>query len=221
MIVGSYVPEGVARRRLGDARRRAASPPSTTSTRRSRSRSCERGDCEYLSPRADPALRSVSLVHRRPDARAPRARLRLAARARAVLLGRPGRCITPSASSRALGPRLLGTYSDDRQPALDALLLEPARRGPQARFVVAGPQYPAHDRWPANVERIDAPAAARASRLLQRAALHAERHARRHGRAPATRRACGCSRPPRAARRSSATAGPASTRCSSRAAKSS
>ncbi len=49
----------------------------------------------------------------------------------------------------------LGTYSDDRQPALERLLLEPARRRPRDRFVVAGPQYPAAIRWPANVRRIE------------------------------------------------------------------
>jgi spore maturation protein CgeB len=49
----------------------------------------------------------------------------------------------------------LGTYSEDRQTALEQLLLEPARRIPRARFVVAGPQYPATIRWPANVERIE------------------------------------------------------------------
>ena len=49
----------------------------------------------------------------------------------------------------------LGTYSDDRQPVLDRLLLEPARRRPDLRFVVAGPQYPDDIEWPANVERIE------------------------------------------------------------------
>ena len=49
----------------------------------------------------------------------------------------------------------LGTYSDDRQPALERLLLEPARRLPEASFAVAGPQYPESIGWPANVERID------------------------------------------------------------------
>jgi spore maturation protein CgeB len=49
----------------------------------------------------------------------------------------------------------LGTYSADRQPALERMLLEPARRLPDRRFVVAGPQYPADIVWPANVERID------------------------------------------------------------------
>jgi spore maturation protein CgeB len=49
----------------------------------------------------------------------------------------------------------LGTYSPDRQPPLERLLIEPARRAPHLRFVVAGPQYPAGIDWPANVERID------------------------------------------------------------------
>nr|WP_210340141.1 glycosyltransferase [Microvirga splendida] len=49
----------------------------------------------------------------------------------------------------------LGTYSADRQPTLERLLIEPARRAPHLRFVVAGPQYPADIDWPPNVERID------------------------------------------------------------------
>jgi spore maturation protein CgeB len=49
----------------------------------------------------------------------------------------------------------LGTYSADRQPALERLLLEPARRLPELRFVVAGPQYPPDIVWPANVERLE------------------------------------------------------------------
>jgi spore maturation protein CgeB len=49
----------------------------------------------------------------------------------------------------------LGTYSDDRQPTLERLLIEPARRLPHLRFVVAGSQYPDTIDWPANVERID------------------------------------------------------------------
>jgi spore maturation protein CgeB len=48
----------------------------------------------------------------------------------------------------------LGTYSDDRQPALQKLLLQPAQRWPQGRFVVAGPQYPAAIDW-TNVERVE------------------------------------------------------------------
>ncbi len=58
----------------------------------------------------------------------------------------------------------MGTYSADRQPAVERLLVEPARREPARRFVVAGPQYPAELAWPANVERLEhlAPGAHRA-----------------------------------------------------------
>ncbi|NKC30540.1 CgeB family protein [Falsiroseomonas selenitidurans] len=48
----------------------------------------------------------------------------------------------------------LGTYSADRQPVLERLLIEPARRLPHRRFVVAGPQYPEDIAWPPNVQRI-------------------------------------------------------------------
>jgi spore maturation protein CgeB len=49
----------------------------------------------------------------------------------------------------------LGTYSADRQPALERLLIEPARRAPRLRFVVAGPQFPDDIAWPANITRIE------------------------------------------------------------------
>ncbi len=49
----------------------------------------------------------------------------------------------------------LGTYSPDRQPTLERLLIEPARVLSHLKFVVAGPQYPDDIEWPANVERID------------------------------------------------------------------
>jgi spore maturation protein CgeB len=46
----------------------------------------------------------------------------------------------------------MGTYSIDRQPTVEELLLQPARDHAEGRFVVAGPQYPAGIAWPANVE---------------------------------------------------------------------
>lgn len=49
----------------------------------------------------------------------------------------------------------LGTYSEDRQPPLESLLLEPARRSPQGCFVVAGPCYPESIVWPQNVARTE------------------------------------------------------------------
>ncbi|GEO06354.1 glycosyl transferase [Adhaeribacter aerolatus] len=48
----------------------------------------------------------------------------------------------------------LGTYSDDRQPPLEKLMLDAARQWPKGKFVVAGPQYPASVQWPANTQYI-------------------------------------------------------------------
>jgi spore maturation protein CgeB len=45
----------------------------------------------------------------------------------------------------------LGTYADDRQAALEALFVEPARRRPDARFVIGGAQYPATFPWADNI----------------------------------------------------------------------
>jgi spore maturation protein CgeB len=49
----------------------------------------------------------------------------------------------------------LGTYSKDRQPALEELLIAPARQLSDTQFVVAGAQYPVQMRWPSNVVQIE------------------------------------------------------------------
>ena len=49
----------------------------------------------------------------------------------------------------------LGTYSDDRQPSLERLLLAPAMMLADHQFVVAGSRYPEHLVWPDNVRRIE------------------------------------------------------------------
>lgn len=49
----------------------------------------------------------------------------------------------------------LGTFSEDRQPALERLLFEAARLLPNERFVVAGAQYPGTLAWPSNVEHVE------------------------------------------------------------------
>ena len=48
----------------------------------------------------------------------------------------------------------MGTYAPDRQPKIEELFCQPARRLPRQRFLLAGPQYPRQLRWPANVRRI-------------------------------------------------------------------
>ena len=49
----------------------------------------------------------------------------------------------------------LGTYSADRQPALDSLLMDAARRLGNRRFVIGGAMYPAPQTWPANLRHYD------------------------------------------------------------------
>jgi spore maturation protein CgeB len=61
----------------------------------------------------------------------------------------------PTGAPRRYALGYLGTYDESRQPALETLLIAAARRRPDERFIVAGPQYPQSIRWPENVERVD------------------------------------------------------------------
>lgn len=45
----------------------------------------------------------------------------------------------------------LGTYAEDRQPALETLFVDPARRMPSRRFLIGGAQYPADFPWTSNI----------------------------------------------------------------------
>lgn len=45
----------------------------------------------------------------------------------------------------------LGTYAEDRQAALEALFIEPARRLPQCRFLLGGAMYPQTFPWTNNI----------------------------------------------------------------------
>lgn len=49
----------------------------------------------------------------------------------------------------------MATYASDRQPKVDELFLEPARRHPQKQFVLAGSMYPWEWPWPENVRRVE------------------------------------------------------------------
>lgn len=114
----------------------------------------DRGDCAYLHPEQIPALD----IYFSFSSGSALGRLRDRYGARLPL---PLHCMADEERYRPTGEAphwdlgYLGTYSSDRQPALDRLLIEPARRLPDRRFVVAGPQYPDTIAWPANVDRID------------------------------------------------------------------
>jgi spore maturation protein CgeB len=60
----------------------------------------------------------------------------------------------PEASAVRWDLGYLGTYSDDRQPALDRMMLQPATAWQDGRFIVAGAQYPKQVGWPPNVHRV-------------------------------------------------------------------
>lgn len=46
----------------------------------------------------------------------------------------------------------LGTYSDDRQPTVEKLLNQTAKKLPSKQFSIAGSQYPAKYNWSGNIE---------------------------------------------------------------------
>lgn len=48
----------------------------------------------------------------------------------------------------------LGTYSTDRQPGVEELLINPAHQWREGRFMVAGAQYPDWILWPKNVTHV-------------------------------------------------------------------
>ena len=81
-------------------------------------------------------------------------RTRLGARRVAPLYGSVDPAVhypVPSRDGYAADLSYLGTYAQDRQPALEALLVEPARRLPHRRFLIGGAMYPANFERPANV----------------------------------------------------------------------
>jgi spore maturation protein CgeB len=153
VIVGSYVPEGVA---VGDwviqtARGMVAFYDIDTPVTLAKLR---RGDFEYLEPRqiADYDLYlsfagGPILDHLEREYASPAAR--------------PFYCSVdpmlyyPENRVPEWDLGYMGTYSPDRQPGLERLLLEPASNDPVLRFVVAGPGFPDSVQWPANVERIE------------------------------------------------------------------
>lgn len=152
VIVGSYVPDGVAVGEWVTSTARGATAfydidtPVTLAKLRRR-------EWEYLTPalvsRYDlylsftggPTLERIERTYGSP-------------------MARPLHCsvdaslYAPIPAERRWDLGYMGTYSDDRQPALERLLIEPARRWTPGRFVVAGPQYPATIEWPASVSRV-------------------------------------------------------------------
>ena len=153
VVLGSYVPDGVAVARwmlqvaTGVRAFYDIDTPVTLGKLR-------RADHEYIAPDLVPRFdlylsfaggRALNVLADRFGARRPR----------------PLYCsVDPDVHRARAEPRrwdlgYMGTYSPDRQPGLEALLLAPARALPGRAFAVAGPQYPPDLAWPANVRHFE------------------------------------------------------------------
>ncbi|HVJ01669.1 MAG TPA: glycosyltransferase, partial [Sphingomonas sp.] len=153
VVVGSYVPEGVAVGRFVQTTANGVTAFYDIDTPVTLAK-LERGDFEYLSPEVIPGYDvyfsftgGPTLARIERDYGSPAAR--------ALYCSVEAAAYRPLDLPKRWDLSYLGTYSPDRQPTLERLLIEPARARPNLRFVVAGPQYPADIDWPANVERID------------------------------------------------------------------
>ena len=153
IVLGSYVPEGVALARRLLARKACPlafydiDTPVTLAKLRN-------GDHEYLAPDLIPAFDLYLSFTGGPV-------LNSLVEGYGARLAVPLYCgvdvdlYRPTSGKARWDLGYLGTYSADRQPTLERLLIEPARRRPDLRFIVAGPQYPAEIDWPENVDRLD------------------------------------------------------------------
>ena len=150
-IVGSYVPEGVpvGKWACETAPQTAFYDIDTPVTLAK----LARGDYEYLSPESirdydlylsfcgGPTLQKLEKMG--------------SPRARALYCSVDAALYFPEESEKTWTLNYLGTYSDDRQPTLHELLIEPARALVDEAFCVAGPQYPPDLKWPPNVSRVE------------------------------------------------------------------
>jgi spore maturation protein CgeB len=151
VIVGSFVPEGIA---LGEWAIATATGPvafydiDTPVTLAK----IERDDCDYLSPgligKYDLYLSFTGgpVLHELEEMGSPRAA--------AFYCSVDPDVHTPIGTRKNWLLGYLGTYSADRQPGLERTLFALARRLPEQRFAVAGAQYPDETVWPENVEYI-------------------------------------------------------------------
>lgn len=189
VLVGSYVPDGVAvgtwvtQTATGITAFYDIDTPVTLAKLR-------QGEYDYLSPglipqyhlylsfTGGPLLRQLEYVYGAPMARP------------LYCAVDPQQYAPETRTQHTYDLGYMGTYSADRQAALDCLLLEPARCWPQGRFAVVGAQYPAELAWPPNVTRVDhlPPPAHRSFYNAQHFTLNVTRAAMRQaGYAPSVR----------------------------------
>jgi spore maturation protein CgeB len=150
VIVGSYVPQGVAVGRWVTQQARGVTAFYDIDTPVTLAK-LVRGDHEYLEPALIGAYDVYLSFTGGPTLR----RLERqwgAKRARPLYCSvDPGR-YRPNGEAPVWDLGYLGTWSEDRQPKVDALLIDVARRRPERRFAVGGPSYPDVGSWPSNLD---------------------------------------------------------------------
>lgn len=152
VIVGSYVPEGVEVGRWVQATAQGVKAfydidtPVTLGKLR-------RGDHEYIAPDLIPAYdlylsfaggRVLDELERQYGSPA----------ARPLYCAVDPDLYYPERRDLQWDLGYMGTYSPDRQPGVERFLLQPAQQLEECCFVVAGPNFPDVERWPANVRHV-------------------------------------------------------------------
>jgi spore maturation protein CgeB len=151
VIVGSYVPEGIAVGRWVTATARGVTAFYDIDTPVTVAR-LTAGEIDYLD--RDLVRRYDLYLSFTGGPMLKRLRRELGAReTQALYCSADPELYRPQRLPRRWSLGYLGTYSPDRQPTVDRLLLQVAAARPDDRFVVAGPLYPEDIRWPENVDR--------------------------------------------------------------------
>jgi spore maturation protein CgeB len=113
-----------------------------------------KGECDYLAPEVMPGFDVYLSFTGGPFLKRIEKRYGLK-RAVPLYCSVDETLYRPLAAKRRWDLSYIGTYSADRQPTLTRLLVETARKRPQMKFAVAGPQYPENTAWPDNIERLE------------------------------------------------------------------
>jgi nucleoside-diphosphate-sugar epimerase/spore maturation protein CgeB len=153
VIVGSYVPDGVAVGRFVQQHADGITAFYDIDTPVTLAK-LGRGEFEYLSPDLIPGYDVYLSFTGGPTLQRLEQEFASPA-ARALYCSVDTAIYQPIELAKSYDLTYLGTYSPDRQPTLDALLIETARRCPDLRMAVAGSRYPNDIDWPDNVERIE------------------------------------------------------------------
>jgi spore maturation protein CgeB len=178
VVVGSYVPDGIAIGRWVTSIAKNATAfydidtPVTLAN-------IWRSKCEYISPDLYPKYNLYLSFTGGPTLDYIEQKLNSPC-ARALYCSVDPSLYYPERQPAKWDIAYLGTYAPDRQPALEKLLLSVARQNRDRKFAVAGPQYPEAIAWPDNVDRIDHLPATE-HRSFYNSQIHSESDSQRYG----------------------------------------